>query len=386
MKERIDFLFERYIHQSCSDEEMAELNQLLADPANSQRFRELIGEEMEAGEPVYSLSAREADEVFDNMISRPEQLYIEKRSARKWWMAAATLLLMIGTAYLLLKPRQAPTVAKVIINDVPAGKNGAILTLANGSSIVLDSVGNGLVTVQGSSQVVMNNGQLAYHTLGPVKSAGVQYNKLSTPRGRQFDLVLPDGTHVWLNAASSLRYPAEFNGSAREVDITGEVYFEVAAAYDQQQHKLPFIVHVNNETSIQVLGTHFNVNAYTDEAQMKTTLLEGAVRINNTVTLKPGQQAAITKGAIKVTDNANTAQAVAWKDGIFYFAGRTGVADVLRQLSRWYDVEVIYEHGIPAMVFTGKMQRDLSLSQALKGLADMGVNFRIEENRLYVNP
>ncbi|WP_295121219.1 FecR family protein [uncultured Chitinophaga sp.] len=390
MKERLDFLFKRYQDNACSPDELAELSRLLNEPGNEARFQRLIGDEMEAEQPVYSLDEEEATEVFNQVISQaPPQLSVVKnRAPYKWWMAAACIALLLGVAVMLPRRTPAPAVAaEVKVNDAPAGKNGAVLTLANGQAIVLDSAGNGQLAVQGSSKLVMNNGQLAYQAESLVPAA-LAYNTITTPRGRKFNIILSDGTIVWLNAASSLRYPATFTGGERHVEITGEVYFEVAAAYDHQQKKQPFIVHINSKSTVEVLGTHFNINAYTDESQIKTTLLEGAVRINNDVTLKPGQQAVMQPDAsdIRVVNNANTAQAVAWKDGIFYFGGRTGIAEVLRQLSRWYDVDVVYEKGVPDLVFTGKMQRSLSLSQALKGLGEMGLHFRIEGDKLYVSP
>ncbi|UYQ91470.1 FecR family protein [Chitinophaga horti] len=387
MKDRLDYLFQRYLAQACSAEEQEELSRLLNDAGNEERFRVLIEAEMDgAGE---TLPDDEADEIFHNITGHEAQEVTATSAShgRKWWMAAAALLVLVaGLSGILLQRHKPTTITALQIQDAPAGKNGALLTLANGEVIVLDSAGNGQLAVQGNSKVLMQNGQLAYQSQSGKASTNVLYNTLRTPRGRKFSIVLPDGTTVWLNAASSLRYPAVFNGNVRKVEITGEVYFDVATVYNAQHHKIPFEVQVNDHTKIEVLGTQFNVNAYTEEQQMKTTLLEGAVRLNNTVTLRPGQQACVAAGNIRVLNDVNTAQAVAWKNNIFYFGGRTRVDEVLRQLSRWYDVDIVYEKGVPDLVFTGKMQRSLSLSQALKGLGEMGLHFKIEEKKLYVNP
>src|SRR5882757_3843076 len=234
---------------------------------------------------------------------------------------AAAIIILIGIgAYLyttLTKTHSAVATTRPtsvpVKNDVLPGRQGAILTLSDGTTVVLDSLGNGIVANQTGTQVLLENGNLTYNA----SDAGeVRFNTMSTPKGRQFLLLLPDGTKVWLNAASSITYPTAFIGRERNVKITGEAYFEVA-----KNPKQPFKVKINDVAEIDVLGTHFNVNAYANEASIKTTLLEGSVRVNaskHQQTMVPGQQAQIEQdGNITTTDAVDIAQIVAWKDGVF---------------------------------------------------------------------
>ncbi|WP_343674262.1 FecR domain-containing protein [Chitinophaga sp.] len=296
--------------------------------------------------------------------------------------AAAAAIVVLGAAgWWALKthnrPLQPPVAAKV--NDVQPGKNGAVLTLANGQVIALDSTGNGVIANQNGTTVTLNNGSLSYNA---DKAAAVSYNMIHTPNARQFKLVLPDGTTVWLNAGSSLKYPTAFTGRERIVAINGEAFFDVAKDAGH-----PFVVEVANQMKIQVLGTQFNINSYTDESQIKATLIQGSIRVNKgatAVVLQPGQQAQVDDG-ITVNSHINTAQVTAWKDGVFNFDD-LGVEAVMRQLARWYDIEVVYEQGIPPTRFYGEIGRNLSLAQVLEGLKLSGVHFRIEGKRLIVLP
>nr|WP_240966056.1 FecR family protein [Pseudoflavitalea sp. G-6-1-2] len=207
---------------------------------------------------------------------------------------------------------------------------------------------------------------------------------MSTPRGRQFQLRLPDGSAVWLNAASTIRYPAAFAGNERKVELTGEAYFEVAP--DQQR---PFRV-LTPKQQIEVMGTHFNVNAYADEPLEQTTLIEGSVKVSGAVSqlsklLTPDHQASVSDGAITVT-KLDTGPVIAWKNGLFCFVN-ANVPGVMRQLSRWYDIEVQYEGKIPDRVFAGKMQRDLTLNEMLNLLSSLNLNFKLEgSKKLIVKP
>jgi ferric-dicitrate binding protein FerR (iron transport regulator) len=232
---------------------------------------------------------------------------------------------------------------------------------------------------------LLKNGQLLYNAGGPVKGA-VTYNTMTTPKGRQFQLVLPDGSKVWLNAASSLRYPTVFAGNERTVEVTGEAYFEVA-----RNATKPFVVKVGHETEVQVLGTHFNINSYKDEANINTTLLEGSVRVLNKgkkALLKPGQSAQVAMQAnqtagIKIVNDVDMEKVMAWKNGLFNFQDAS-LQEVMHQLERWYDIEVVYEKGAPEIEFVGKMERSLSLSEVLRGLQISEVHFRIEQGRRLV--
>lgn len=296
--------------------------------------------------------------------------------------AAAILIIVLGAgAWWLFKPgakRPMPPLA-IAKQDVHPGKNGAVLTLANGQEVALDSAGNGVIANQNGTTITLNNGSVSYNA---DKAAAVSYNMIRTPNARQFKLVLPDGTTVWLNAGSSLKYPTAFTGNERVVAITGEAYFDVA-----KDARHPFVVEVAQDVKVQVLGTQFNINAYTDEGNIKTTLLQGSVKVNkgaSAVVLQPGQQAQLNNEII-VNDHINTTQVVAWKDGVFNF-DNMNVEEVMRQLARWYDIEVIYEKGIPKTKFYGEIGRNLNLSEVLEGLELSGVHFRIEGKQLIVLP
>lgn len=300
-----------------------------------------------------------------------------------WRWAAASVVLLIGAAtwwWFSDRKTSANPQQTIAQTDIPPGREGAVLTLDDGRQILLDSLGNGVVANQSGAEVVLHNNSIAYSKTGADQKNPV-YNTLSTPRGRQFRVVLPDGTGVWLNAASSIRYPTVFAGHERRVDITGEAYFEVSKNNNQ-----PFRVSVAN-TEVIVLGTKFNVNGYTNEARIATTLLEGAVQVNsgnNNVKLKPGQQASVSQEDIKVK-NVNTAQFVSWKNGLFYF-DHADVSTAMRQLERWYDIEIKYEGAIPVKEIHGELGRDLSLQQVLKVLDRMQVTCRLEGKTLIVQP
>ncbi|MFD2918251.1 FecR family protein [Terrimonas rubra] len=303
------------------------------------------------------------------------------------WRAAAVFIVLVGMGFYLFNATQQTTapdkpLAAVTSNaEIKPGAEGALLTLSDGSVLVLDSLGNGLVTMQNGTQVILKNGQLVYDP-NNTDPATIGYNTMTTPKGRQFQLVLPDGSKVWLNAASSIHYPTLFTGDERLVEITGEAYFEVA-----HNAAKPFKVKVNNATTIEVLGTHFNVNAYSNEETINTTLLEGAVRVSGTngkTVLAPGQQARTSgDGSSKVVNAVNTGKVIAWKNGVFDFEDAS-LEEVMRQLERWYDIEVVYEKNIPKLEFFGKMGKDLSLDIVLRGLEKSNVHFRVEANRKLV--
>ncbi|MDI3318138.1 FecR family protein [Pinibacter soli] len=308
---------------------------------------------------------------------------------KSWLRYAAVLIVLLGATgvYFQLnhqQPQQEKTATQVVAKtDIAPGKNGAILTLSDGSKMVLDSLGNGVIADQNGAKVSLANGQLKYAT-NATEASNVAYNSVTTPKGRQFQIMLPDGTKVWLNAASSLRYPTTFSGNIRNVEMTGEVYFEVA-----KNTSMPFHVTVNDKTEVDVLGTHFNINAYQNEESLKTTLLEGSVRVSNgdeKILLKPGQQAQVSGNAhMSLNKDVDTDKVMAWKNGVFDFNDAT-LEQVMRQLERWYDIDVVYEKGVPSIEFIGKMQKNLSLSEVLQGLRISKVHFRIEGRKLIVMP
>jgi len=309
-------------------------------------------------------------------------------SFRRIAIAASVIgLLLIGAFLLSNKIGKKELVTGEVNNhrfkdDVAPGGDKAILTLADGSTVVLDDAQNGTLAQQGSSKVIKLSGKLMYDPTNK-NSKEIVYNTISTPNGGQYQLQLPDGSLVWLNATSSIHFPTSFIGRERRVEITGEAYFEVAKNRD-----MPFIVAVNG-AEVQVLGTHFNVNAYSDEDDVKTTLLEGSVKFvsgANTSMLKPGQQSQLTtNGLIKVVSNVDVDEVVAWKNGMFDFEN-AGIETVMRQLSRWYDVEIEYK-GKTDDLFIAEMRRNIKLSDALKALELTGkVKFEIQGKKIIVMP
>lgn len=306
------------------------------------------------------------------------------RRMQRLWRAgrvAAVVILLAGGVWLWKQQRPAEMADSKAISarDIAPGSNGAVLTLADGSEVVLDSTTGGVIAQQNGAVVVLTNGLLAYQASGN-SSEAVMYNSMRTPRGRQFQLTLPDGTRVWLNSASSLRYPTVFGAKERRVEVTGEAYFEVA-----QNAAIPFKVSVAGGAEVDVLGTQFNINAYNEGKAIRTTLLQGSVRVRDTagkasgVILKPGQQA-IVQQDITVADKVNLDQVMAWKNGLFDFEGM-GLQEAMQQLERWYDIEVVYENGIPDNPFGGAITRNVSLDGLLKMLKEGDLSFRMEKGR-----
>jgi len=324
----------------------------------------------------------------------------EKRPAlifgmRRWLaaVAAAAILIFLVWQFNQGNLPNPSNQGLIKVHDVAPGGNKAILTLSGGQQIILDSAHNGQLASQGSTRIIKtDSGSLSYHSIpkSPNQQSAILYNTLTTPRGGQYQLTLPDGTRVWLNAASSITYPTAFIGTERKVEITGEAYFEVA-----KNTRQPFSV-VEKGIYIEVLGTHFNVNGYDDETFSNTTLLEGAVKVSYQkvgALLRPGMQAQVYRGpnpdsqvpAIKVGP-ANVEQAVAWKNGLFSFA-KADLPTVLRQLSRWYDVDVKYEGRMPLRSFNGEIGKSLTLDQLLKVLTTTTrVHYKIEGKQLTIQP
>jgi hypothetical protein len=266
-------------------------------------------------------------------------------------------------------------------NDVEPGGDKAILTFGDGSTIELDDAKNGDLASQGTTRVIKAGSKLLYNS-GAKDTSEVVYNTITTPSGGQYQIELPDGTNVWLNAASSMRFPTSFKGSARTVDITGEAYFEVAKNKDK-----PFVVNVGS-SHIKVLGTHFNVMAYDNEPSLKTTLLEGSINFesgSNSKIITPGQQTQLLKdGNLKVINDANIDKEMAWKNGRFNFDG-VDIEALGRQLSRWYGVEMVYDKK-PDEIFYLDIPRSMKLSKVLNALSLTGeIHFTIDGNKIMVH-
>jgi ferric-dicitrate binding protein FerR (iron transport regulator) len=393
-------LVEKYLQDDLTPAELNLFLRLVKDPSNLQILREIVTEKLENREYGglsddsaidlmfgQMLARAEEDETEDNVPTPPPRI---KRHFPIWRVAAAAaILLVLGTSYFLLykRPGMHPIAQKtplpVLKTDVAPGGNKALLTLSDGSTISLEDANNGTLAQQGNARVVkLSNGELVYRASGKA-AREVLYNTVSTPRGGQFRLTLPDGTQVWLNASSSITYPTAFIGRDRKVEMKGEAYFEVARRPDQ-----PFKVQVKG-MEVYEIGTHFSINAYEDESEARTTLLEGAVKITkgaSSLLLRPGQQASCgPEDLVRLVKDADVDEAVAWKEGLFSFDG-ADLPSIMRQLARWYDLDVNYEGGVPKRHFTGKVFRNLPLSEVLKVLELSHVHFRIEGKRLTVTP
>lgn len=385
---RMAALMARYLDQSLSDAEREALEQwLAANDSNRKAMEELLDDES-AGEEWRSLAYYQAraSHAKDRVTARLERRSRQRARRTVYYSAAAVALVLISALSFMWTTRtsrEPAGVAFAFTGDVAPGGQKAQLVLANGSSIVLNAHNDTSFTQGGTSvQVQQQLGLLAYEDFSN-NSLDIQYHQLITPKGGEYHLQLEDGTHVWLNAASSIRFPTRFTGAERRVELTGEAYFEVA-----KDTKHPFIVDVNNRASIEVLGTHFNVNAYIDEDNISTTLLEGAVAVttgSDRRRIAPGQQAIVSSQgdhAVMVAP-ADTVRAVAWKNGIFDF-NDARLTEVMRQVSRWYDIDIIYEKGIPDIRVWGRMQRNQNLQQLIRILNGMDVKAKLEDGRKLV--
>jgi transmembrane sensor len=314
---------------------------------------------------------------------------------RRYIIAASVLVAAAGITYLFrinhaVAPAVAVAHAATSHADVQPGGNKATLTLADGQVINLDSAADGVLTSQGNTYVAKQDGKLAYNIAASEKPAAPTYNVLTTPRAGQFTLALPDGTHVWLNNASSIRYPVWFTGATREVELTGEAYFEVA-----RDPSHPFRVKIRNSAAgadggtVEVLGTSFNVMAYADESAERATLVDGSIRYVNgdaATLLKPADESVFSaKGSLETIHHVNVDEITAWKDGFFHF-DHASLEMTMRQLARWYDVTVVYKGKIAPQEFVGKIQRSMTLAKVLKGLEGENVHFALEGKQVTVTP
>lgn len=388
--DRLEWLFHRFYTDQISEEEKNELARLLMQEEYKSRLPELLKREWNGQGEETIFSAAQSEAIYANIFGANGTSESNVTPMQKpWWRiaAAAAVIGLVFIGYLFITKKEANRqVAKLetqphktFYKEPSPGKEGGILTLADGRQIVLDSAGNGLLAEQGSVQVNLQNGQISYEG----DAATVMYNMMSTPRGRQYALVLADGSKVWLNAASSIRFPTAFIGAERRVEVTGEAYFEIT-----HQPAQPFFVKANG-TEVTVLGTHFNVNAYGDEPVVKTTLLQGKVSIkngNNTATLLPGEQGQ-TSGTdnVRVMKNVDTDNVMAWKNGLFSLSG-ISVEVLMKQISRWYDVEVKFAGTVPSRKFVGSISRNVPLSDVLKALKELGINNRWEGGEVIIQP
>lgn len=382
-KRRITILTDRYVKKIITPEELAELEEWLQrDPVNRKRFEQRIKPEniwkaltgLKEGEMARERRRKEMLPYFGEGIPA-----IPLHKGRRWqWYAvsAASLLIVAATLWLLLDRHPVhPSAENTHLPVIPAGGNKAILQLADGSRIDLSSAAKGTLAKQGNSQVIkQDSGRLSYSHLKGTETA-VTYNMVFTPKGGTYQVVLPDNTAVWLNAESSLRFPTSFTGAERQVELTGEAYFEVA-----KNKAMPFIVKAGDKINIRVLGTHFDVRDYGDESSARATLLEGSIALQagtDFVTLKPGEQASVTN-TVTVSD-VDTDDAVAWKDGFFVF-NRADIETIMHEIRRWFNVKVVYQGEKTDRKLTGKVSRLTDASSVLQILEANGYHISVSED------
>jgi transmembrane sensor len=382
-KQQLDELIKRYQDGTCTPEERAALEKWYTD--YDDREHRLPGFTGAQQERVYENILKTLTQ--ENELPRESRSILLKRPFIRW-VAAAAVIILAGSIYFMAKKPAGTTTTPSRIatnrfqNDIDPGGNKATLTLGDGTTMILADHANGTIATEGEIKILKSHdGQLTYESGG--HAGEVVYNTLSTPRAGKYQLVLPDGTVAWLNASSSIRFPTAFTGGERKVELTGEAYFEVT-----KNPAMPFRVSVK-DMSVEVLGTHFNVMAYDNEGNVKTTLLEGAVKISKTGGnrfLKPGQQAISTTGAADVrVVNADTEEAVAWKNDLFWFHD-ADIKMVMRQLERWYDVDVVYDGAVNSK-FNGSIPRTLSAIKVFNILEMTGgVHFRITGKTITVMP
>lgn len=406
-RERIIAIVAQARAGQATDEELQELADALDRDADGS-VTSAMEESLQQGRQITLPGQEKADRMLADILETGRVLEGPGEEAeapavtvpllKPWWKrhgraaaAAAAILLLAGAAYFLLRqsprPEEAPLAGTAPVAPatagLPAGKK-AMLTLANGTTVMLDEQHNDTITRQGNTSIVKKeDGRLAYQPGNAAVTGLALRNKVSTPRGGQYQVDLADGSRVWLNAASSLLFPVDFSGHERVVELDGEAYFEVAP-----DNSRPFMVKAG-QTTVQVLGTHFSISAYSDETLQKTTLLEGKIKVlagNAGYQLQPGQQVVFdkTSAGAKLVPQANMEEAVAWKNGYFQFSGADATV-LLREISRWYNIEVVF-NGIPAgYELSGKIDRSIRLSSIVAALREGGVHCTLEDNRLIVN-
>jgi transmembrane sensor len=387
-QERLNHLLNLYAENKCSKEEYDELLSMIPDLTNAELLDGL--------KPVYDQSDEDSkhddadwDLLYKQVIhnkSRSKQLFpIYKKIA-----VAATLVMVSLIAVVFYQKQQSPdrvalankTTAAIVL--APGGNN-AVLTLSDGKKVLLNSEANGLIASQSGIRVSKSaDGKLVYQIIGGSAQAGTpQFNTIETPKGGQYQISMPDGTRVWLNAMSSLKYPVRFTGGQRMVELKGEGYFEVA-----KNKAMPFRVKTSGQT-VEVLGTHFNINAYADERNIRTTLIEGSVKVfpeqgAASAKLQPGEQSVLT-GVNIMVQQVDPELAVAWKNGYFVF-NKNDLQSIMREISRWYDVDVEFQNqSVRKHLFSGNISRFENAAQVLDVLELTGlVHFKVEGRRIIV--
>ena len=395
---RVAYLIAGYIRDNLSVSEHEELDAWVAESDHNLRLFEELTDENNLDKTFELIKQINTKKALEKVQARIRVNENNRRPVLKniWFYVAAASILAIVVSivfeYQVKKKNAVRTESLIAKKDFDPGKDRATLTLNDGSIITLDSIANGSLNNRSGILIEkINNGLISYQDNNEKPSA-MNYNSLITPRGGQYQVVLSDGTKVWLNAASSLRFPTSFPSHERRVELTGEAYFEVA-----RDPTRPFRVNILHSSGrgggglVEVLGTHFNISAYIEDDTIKTTLLEGSVKVSKNeqaaITIVPGQQAEISPKSptIHVTRDIDTSQVIAWKNGLFHFK-HTDLREIMHQLSRWYNVDIDYTGSVAGKSFTGKIRRNAKASEVLAMLEYVGVHFRIEDKKIVVMP
>ena len=388
MNQKLPYLLNQYLNDQCSAAELAEFYVLVDDPANNMELSALLDDAINTSTDEKQLTADQESALLQYIFDHTESPVQTRKSVRGWdyrsWSAAAVIFLTLCAGVYYFKSSRGEQLREQAAAAISPGGNKATLTLSNGKVISLQTARNGqLAEVSGVKITKTKNGQLVYSVNEGASPVSTQ-NTISTPKGGQYLLILPDGTKVWLNAASVLKFPTAFSGmSERKVVLSGEAYFEVAKL------KTPFVV-MTDKQKVQVLGTHFNINAYQDEQQTKTTLLEGSVRVSslktgNEVMLSPGQEANLKRDDLNV-QKADIERNTDWKNGIFMFKNES-LEGIMRKIGRWYNVEIVYEPYAPRKeTFSGIVSRYDNVNKVLRRLELTGaVSFKIQGRKIMVS-
>ncbi len=387
---RLALLFSRYYSGLLTAAETNELMHLIRISEDDKALSELLRKEWEMfSYDTQEFSTEESTQMLESILTKlnikeVEQVPAPRVRSMMWFRAAASVLIAGGLAFYMLQNKlRAPelVVASTQVTDIGPGGNRAVLSFSDGKKIMLDDVENGLVTKHGAAQFTKTGeGQLSFMVFKTAEEADFQTNTLSTPKGGEYQLTLHDGTKVWLNASSSIRFPTVFSDKNRIVEISGEVYFEVV-----KDQKRPFRVKFGT-SEVEVLGTTFNIMAYQDESSPKITLVEGAVNLRDgseSKKLRPGEQGVVLSNGKILSALIDLDQELAWKSGLFYFKD-SGIEEIMRQVARWYNIEVHYQGEISKRQFTGKVSRNVNIAQLLNMLRFAGVNCEIENKIVIV--
>jgi transmembrane sensor len=406
--ERFIELFDKSRDGSLSESEAYELNEWIGRSDHNREMFDRLHDDEYLKRTVNLLAKARLEDWQDILEKipelRPESALVKRMYKRRLIRipvaAAAAVVLIVLTTYLFVNNKPADqqlvtTNNKQVQQVRPPDITKARITLANGQEVALDTLTSGILAMQGNVHLIKtSDGQIAYKgTAVGEKPGEVTYNTLTNPRGSKIvSIYLSDGTKIWLNSESTLRYPVVFKGNERRVELSGEAYFEVAPSFIKSGKKRPFYVTANDVT-VEVLGTHYNVNNYSDEEAIKVTLLEGSVKVGNkeqSVVLKPGEQASVSqtsqtsqKSQPIPVQTVDLDQVMAWKNNTFYFDGEN-LATIMKQLVRFYNVDVEYEGNIPDKRFGGMISRNKNLNEVLNVLELSGIHFRMEDKKIIV--